>query len=921
MNRDRYTNKLNNELEVVIHLEQSINSREFDLDKKDLIQRDDFEKVIGWIDSRLQQLPKAGESKDKLSENKERLHDTISILGSRGSGKTSFLLSILKYYRLKSEVETIDVIDPTLIEEKGHIFLTIISQIKHCVDSKIDNWNSENSNCSIKQIWRDRLNDLALGIPSIDGISKGFSDTSWQDAEYIMDRGLKSVGSARKLQENFDRFVELSLQILGKKMFIIALDDIDIDFCKGWPVLETIRKYLTTPRITILLSGDIKLFSKAIRKQQWKNFGKALLKNEGEILTKISEYNDHVTEMEGQYLQKVMHPERRINLKTIKELVELNDRLTITIIQQEYRFGLPVKMYYDEEILPTYGIRNNYEAEAYSSALMSLPLRTQIQLWSKYEKNETREITDIFLSDLYEKQVNVDLVISSPKTILIETLRLLLRNKSIVQHYQLQPTSIDISLNNSMMALNFLYSQRVQKYPALIFDYFIRIGYIRNIARNISNNGKDDSNKDEMFMLSIDGLCEYAELYQDKVLRDVVGNITAYVRAYLNIESVNERCSRGTLPLRGLASRAKQNKEDKIGRIDFELEKEGISSIDRILAYIPLNIIQPPKSATLVTYSVYTLLGTIGELILRSQFNGLINGLNELSQIRTYYTPTFNGIRAFSSDSEVTSEENGEENLISGEEEGLSELERSIAIWIRKYPKRTITPHLLGKISTRFYNALGNIDESYVADNLGDHMHIRIIALMNAILVEDVRENAEDGIVLNLNNVRTSDKYFIDNLRRVNSRGGKFIHKLYLSKWLLSCPLLGVYVNLDINLADELDEYLNEELHEEDFLDRGYSIYNILKNVDIKETPRAKVSQKNIITDMSKINLPKFTSAQQDLQIIVEKLKTVIEYYKFMNMDRAELQMFLSQHFSNTPTVGVISNVRHYIKNDSSLKW
>lgn len=908
--------KSNNELEVIIHLEQSINSREFDLNNKNLIQRDDFEKVTSWIDNHLQGLPEPGESKDKRIKNKERFHDTISILGSRGSGKTSFLLSILKYYRSKSEVETIDIIDPTLIEEKGHIFLTIISQIKHCVDCKIDNWNSEDSDCSIKQIWRDRLNDLALGIPSIDGISKGFTDTSWQDAEYIMDRGLKSVGSARKLQENFDRFIELSLQILGKKMFIIALDDIDIDFCKGWPVLETIRKYLTTPRITILLSGDVKLFSKAIRKQQWKNFGKALLKNEGEILNKISEYNDHVTEMEGQYLQKVMHPERRVRLKTIKEMVELGSRY-IWIIPQENRNGMPVDLYYEEDILKTYGIRNKYEAEAYSSALMSLPLRTQIQFWSKFEKRKDYEITDIFLSDLYEKQVNVDLITNSPKTITIEAVKLLLQEKKMVQHYQLQPTSVDISLNNCLMALAFLYSQRVEKYPALIFDYLIRLGYIRNIARDINYNSKDDNIKKEEFMLSIEGLCEHAELYQDKVLRDVVGNITAYVRAYLNIGSVNERCSRGTMPLRGLASKAKQRKEDSIGRIDFELEKEGISSIERVLTYIPLSIIQSPKSPTLVTYSVYTLLGTIGELILRNQYDDLINGLNELSQIRTYYTPTFDGVRPFSSDEETTSEEVGRESLISGEEDGLYELEKSISIWIKKYPQKAITPHLLGKISTRFYNALGNIDESYVADNVGDHMQIRVVALMNAILIEDVRENADGKIILNLNNVRTSDKYFIDNLRRVNREGGEFYDKLYLSKWLLSCPLLLAYTNIDSNFPEELDKFLNEELRQNDFLYRGYSIYPILRNVDIKENSKYKKDSQIEIINTYK---PWFSSGKNDFKRTVEKLKTIISYIDFMNIPRTDIQKGLAGYFSNNPSERTISKVRNKIRKEN-ITW
>ena len=41
---------------------------------------------------------------------------------------------------------------------------------------------------------------------------------------------------------------------------------IDVNFNNGWKVLETIRKYLTSPQIITLLSGDIKLFSKSIRK-------------------------------------------------------------------------------------------------------------------------------------------------------------------------------------------------------------------------------------------------------------------------------------------------------------------------------------------------------------------------------------------------------------------------------------------------------------------------------------------------------------------------------------------------------------------------------------------------------------------------------------------------------------------------------
>ncbi|MGS4345793.1 hypothetical protein ACKUSY_09425 [Myroides odoratus] len=70
-------------------------------------------------------------------ENEVKLsykHNTITILGTRGSGKTSFLLSIKKAIKSDqnkryNDLLFLDIIDPTLVEEKGHVFLNIISSI------------------------------------------------------------------------------------------------------------------------------------------------------------------------------------------------------------------------------------------------------------------------------------------------------------------------------------------------------------------------------------------------------------------------------------------------------------------------------------------------------------------------------------------------------------------------------------------------------------------------------------------------------------------------------------------------------------------------------------------------------------------------------------------------------------------------
>lgn len=316
--------------DIIIKLQDSGDAKAFG--QSNLIHRDEFKTVLNKL---LNRLP--DENETEKSDAPIRLHDTITILGSRGSGKTSFLQSVRaicstgkgfdaeeykQYKGLKNKIAVLDVIDPTLMEEKGHVFLNIISIIQEEVDKVLnkkdcDPCNKEHKND--RREWRDKVAKLAAGIPSIDGIGGHYNDNNWQDPEYVMDKGLKGVSASRKLEQEFNEIIDLALKHIGKELFLLTFDDIDIDFKKGWPVLETIRKYCTSPKLVILLSGDMHLYSMAIRKQQWKNFGRPLLINESQQQNKLGYYNEMVTEMEGQYLQKVMKSTNRIYLKTLNE--------------------------------------------------------------------------------------------------------------------------------------------------------------------------------------------------------------------------------------------------------------------------------------------------------------------------------------------------------------------------------------------------------------------------------------------------------------------------------------------------------------------------------------------------------------------------------------------------------------------------
>ncbi len=107
-------NKTAEEQKIIIDLAESMNSRSFVETK--IIHKVEFKKAIRLINDKIE---KAKHIKDRNYDERNRFNDTITIFGSRGSGKTSFLMSVLKNYEKNDDVEVIELIDPTLIEEKG----------------------------------------------------------------------------------------------------------------------------------------------------------------------------------------------------------------------------------------------------------------------------------------------------------------------------------------------------------------------------------------------------------------------------------------------------------------------------------------------------------------------------------------------------------------------------------------------------------------------------------------------------------------------------------------------------------------------------------------------------------------------------------------------------------------------------------
>lgn len=863
-----------NNNKLIIVLRDSNDAQAFT--PQNLIHNSEFDRAKKWIKK---QAKDAAHALEINSGEYTPKYNTISILGTRGSGKTTFMKSLLKYEWEEEGIQKIGILDPTLIEEKGHPFLTIIAEINRLVISHYDKMDIYNNRLEIpKSLWEEHLKKLSEGLPTLETIEAGFE--KWQDPEYIMKIGLKRVKAARDLSQNFHNLLKAALTILKKKAFIIALDDIDVDFLRGWPVLETLRKYLTTPFIITLLSGDLELYSMAIRKQQWKNFGKSLLVNEGEYLKRHHDFDDMVTQMEEQYMLKVLSPNYRIHLRTLleKKLVETKDTKicidTSQLIQdtdsketntteqnQEKPIEIEIEVAYQEQ-LKKLGMENPTEREVYINFLLGMPIRSQIRLLTALysaKENSIEAWTDIFLSEMYILDADIDLIRAYPAYTTIVMLRFLQSQNLITRAYKFQPTLQQFNINAVLFALTATFATYSDKHPYLLFDYLIRIG----LPLSLQVGGILSAQN-----IELSSLINFAKLTQERGLSNCCGDIIAYTQGLFKDGKGQLSLSRslGLLTLAGLAEKAKTNPERNQGRIDYELSSTKnenttpsisenstsnatITNLQRAVAYLPVSIsIAAWKQSTIVTASFYRLLACIGEILKRNtinknnnantptdeQISAISSTILDLGSLKTHTIPLFDNSNSTTdslteySDSEIHEEER--------ENELDQSFIESVWTWMNSSSCKTFSPNIIGRILSRMQRSIPQISNNTDILYLGDAMHRYIISFFNAVLYETSAETYPD-IKLNRGNTISNDKILNDNIKQLECHDKE---RPPLAEWIFTCPLLLCFLNKDqtgaiVNDKNRPQFYLYNHLQRVTLPDRkikANSGENLQKNIE-----------------------------------------------------------------------------------------
>ena len=792
--------------QITICLEESKYAHGFD--SKENVHANNFERVMNIVKK---QVSKLDCSNTDSFFSVEHQYNTISIFGGRGTGKTTFILSILRdiEQKYKDEAQILNIIDPTQMEEKEHVFLVILTLIDTEVRKKIEEHkkNSNNACCCYEKEWDNKLSSLAKGLPTLEGLNKKQYE-NWDDNWYIVESGIDNVRSAYNLEKNFHDLVDKALKIIGKKFFVLAFDDTDVDFSKGWHILETIRKYLTSPKLVIFLSGNLTLYSFNVRLQQWKQF-KELKDFEG------YDYKSQVNQLEGQYLLKVLKPENRIQLRSLLDYKRTYN--TSYIIKEKEK---EIEAAYSD-LLECLGIHKSSTQRLFIDYLLGLSIRSQISILSDYTEVDIMSQINVYVPRMMAAGIDVDLAIKNPVFTLISIVDYLAKSNQFPHSYLLIPNTEKHDDNGVLMGLTTIFANQTKQAVWVIFDYMLRVGYTRHLNLQLSAD-------------AFSQVLSYSGIMQDMSIKNIVILMAGVGKANnLNLPEL--------IPLEGLALKAKQSEEKKKNAIDNLLKAEGINVAQKILALLPLfSLKEGQKGKSNLYYSVLPLLSTICKIFRSGDDESAVkNILRDFSLHRTYPMPSTKQKKSGDVENDIqTNEELSQKLDIDMEDDTVGGLINDIINWRKSFNNSKenssillVPPYLLGRIMTRFTFALINVSKN----NFGGLFQQHLIILLNSVLVEETNEKFGKKVNINNNNPTGRTLLFIQNLAKVNAQmdnekvdnNTRYLDSLYLTRCFLSCPLIHVFLNKKVSA--KVKECIWEDLYFSDD-----SLHEILKGAEIK---------------------------------------------------------------------------------------
>ena len=293
---------------------------------KNLLARDVYKKISDFIVESVEEVIEI--EPEHASKNIElkikelddcRNHNAILVDGDRGTGKSSVLVNTKSYIkdfltadeqRYYKNVLWLKPIDPTLMENSDDLLLnTIVAALL--------------SNSELKVQLKESSIHAEIFHKQLQSLSRSLEGTQTHRDKFGIDK-LRSFMGNQSLAEQIHGLYCLAARITGKKLVVLPIDDVDTSLNLAYDNIEVIRKYLSSPYILPIVSGNLELYHEVI----WRHFHGRLTRdsriNERSLITDAQELSRN-------YQQKVLPLPRQIRMPNIREYFA-NDKIYLTCV-------------------------------------------------------------------------------------------------------------------------------------------------------------------------------------------------------------------------------------------------------------------------------------------------------------------------------------------------------------------------------------------------------------------------------------------------------------------------------------------------------------------------------------------------------------------------------------------------------------
>ncbi|RYH27455.1 MAG: hypothetical protein EON54_23690, partial [Alcaligenaceae bacterium] len=225
------------------------------LQSNQLLARSVYNKLATMLEESLPGEHSLAEDEDHYP--RERAHSSIFLDGDRGSGKTTVIVNLPRYLTtedvhrhhpgLADAVHVFRPIDPSQLEDGDDLFLNVVvaavlgdSRIKAQRDVKPEQWRELHESLQ-------RLGNALTG-----------KDT--QRDSVGLDRLRAFMGTQELVGAVHDFFHKAAL-LLGKRLLVLPIDDLDTTLHRAFENLEVVRRYLSSPVLVPIVCGDLDLYN------------------------------------------------------------------------------------------------------------------------------------------------------------------------------------------------------------------------------------------------------------------------------------------------------------------------------------------------------------------------------------------------------------------------------------------------------------------------------------------------------------------------------------------------------------------------------------------------------------------------------------------------------------------------------------